>query len=178
MKNFPIEHEGKTYWISRAIGVAGYIFCYKDELLVLANKRGKGTPDFQGYWNCPCGYLDFDETTAQACSREIQEETNLYINPNTLVLYNVEDDPSANKQNVTFRFYSFCTNDCYESQKIYAKGEEEDEVDDVKWIPVSQLNDYKWAFNQKRTIIDIVVNKLSYWISPELKLKLIKDRNT
>ena len=177
MKNFPIEHEGKIYWISRAIGVAGYIFCYDDELKILANKRGSGTPDFQGYWNCPCGYLDFDETTAQACSREIKEETNLYINPKSLVLYNVEDDPSANKQNVTFRYYTFDKAEAFASQRIYAKGEEENEVDDVKWIPIREIDNYQWAFNQKRTIVDIVINKLSRWISPELKLKLIKSLN-
>jgi len=28
MKNFPIEHEGKIYWISRAITVVGYIFTF------------------------------------------------------------------------------------------------------------------------------------------------------
>lgn len=174
MKNFPIRVDDKTYWISRAVGVAGYVFCYDGKLLVLANQRGSGTPDFQGYWNCPCGYLDYDETTAEACSREIAEETNLQVSPKTLILYNVEDDPKANKQNVTFRFYTFSTEFC-KGQKVYAKGEEENEVADCKWIPIDEIDNYKWAFNQKRTIIDIVVNKLSNWISPELKLKLIKS---
>ena len=177
MKNFPIEHEGKIYWISRAVGVAGYIFCLDNgKLLILANKRGSGTPDFQGYWNCPCGYLDFDETTAEACSREIMEETNLNVSPKSLVLYNVEDDPSANKQNVTFRYYSF-SDRYYKGQTVYAKGAEENEVDDVKWIPIEDIDNYNWAFNQKRTIMEIVVNKLSTWISDELKSQFIKNLN-
>ena len=168
MKNFPIEHEGKTYWISRAVGVAGYIFTYDDrngQLLILANKRGKGTPDFQGYWNCPCGYLDYDETTAQACSREIFEETNLRINPKDLHLFEIEDSPSANKQNVTFRYWAFAP--IYLDDSIYAKGEEENEVEDVKWIPVDDIDLYDFAFNQKNAIKSIVKKYLSSLVSKE-----------
>ncbi len=177
MKNFPIEHEGKIYWISRAVAVVGYIFCLDDKkLFVLANKRGSGTPDFQGYWNCPCGYLDFDETTAEACSREIMEETNLNVNPKSLILYGIEDNPSANRQNVTFRYYTF-SDRYYKGQTVYAKGAEENEVSDVEWIPVENIDDYKWAFNHDKTIKEVVVNKLSDWISSELKSQFIKSLN-
>lgn len=85
MKNYPIkietgEHAGETVWVHRSIAVAGFIFCrINNEWCVLANQRGEGAPDFQGYWNCPCGYLDFDETLAEACSREIYEETGVKI---------------------------------------------------------------------------------------------------
>ena len=175
MKNFPIKIDNKEYWISRAIAVVGFIFCYDGELLILANKRGSGTPDFQGYWNCPCGYLDFDETTTEACSREIAEETNLYINPKSLVLHSVNDDPKADKrQNVTFRYYNF-GDKFYKSRTIYAKGAEENEVEDVAWIPISKLDDYKWAFNHENLIRQIVIEKLSHWISSETRLKLIAD---
>ena len=90
MKNYPIkietgEHAGETVWVHRSIAVAGFIFCkINDEWCVLANQRGEGAPDFQGYWNCPCGYLDFDETLAEACSREIYEETGVKIEPSAL----------------------------------------------------------------------------------------------
>lgn len=63
MKNYPItietgEHAGETVWVHRSIAVAGFIFCrINNEWCVLANQRGEGAPDFQGYWNCPCGYL-------------------------------------------------------------------------------------------------------------------------
>ena len=91
MKNYPItietgEHAGETVWVHRSIAVAGFIFCkINDEWCVLANQRGEGAPDFQGYWNCPCGYLDFDETLAEACSREIYEETGVKIEPRMLL---------------------------------------------------------------------------------------------
>ena len=172
MKNFPIEYNGKTYWISRAIGVAGYIFCLdSNKLLILANKRGAGTPDYQGYWNCPCGYLDFDETTREACAREIMEETNLYVNPDRLKLFSIEDEPTANKQNVTFRYWDFSPV-LYKGQTVFPKGAEQNEVSDVEWIDIDDLDKYEFAFNQKKTIYDIILTHLTNFISNETLLKI------
>lgn len=90
MKNYPIkietgEHAGETVWVHRSIAVAGFVFCKIDgEWCVLANQRGEGAPDFKGYWNCPCGYLDFDETTKEACIREIYEETGVKVDPKNI----------------------------------------------------------------------------------------------
>ena len=88
MKNYPItietgEHAGETVWVHRSIAVAGFIFCrINNEWCVLANQRGEGAPDFQGYWNCPCGYLDFDETLAEALgksTRKLELRLNLVL---------------------------------------------------------------------------------------------------
>jgi len=171
MKNFPIEHEGKIYWISRAITVVGYIFTFDNgKLLVLANKRGKGTPNYQGYWNCPCGYLDFDETTREACVREIAEETNLTVNPKSLMLDSIQDDPTEDpNQNITFRYWNFST--FYKALTIYAKGAEPDEVEDVEWIPVEELDNYQFAFNQEKTIKRIVRQHLLDYINKNNRYK-------
>lgn len=165
MKNFPIEYDGKTYWISRAVAVVGYIFTFDNgKLLVLANKRGKGTPNYQGYWNCPCGYLEFDETTREACVREIAEETNLTVSPKSLMLDSIQDDPTEDSnQNVTFRYWDF--NAWYSALTIYAKGAEPDEVEDVEWIPVEELDNYQFAFNQEKTIKRIVREHLLDYIN-------------
>lgn len=173
MKNFPVEHNGKTYWISRSCAVVGYIFCYDNGLRVLANKRGKGTPDYQGYWNCPCGYLDYDETTREACCREIAEETNLYVMPQSLKLFGIEDTPKADKQNITFRYWTF-SEFLYKGQTVFAKGYEKDEVEDVEWVSMDNLDDYKWAFNHKEMIIRVVLMHLTDRITTETKRKLLK----
>ena len=177
MKNFPVEIDGKEYWISRAVAVVGFVFCLDgEELFILAGKRGKGASDFQGYWNVPCGYLDFDETTKEACSRELAEETNLYVNPDAWVLFGIEDSPKANRQNITFRYYAF-NSKLYKGQTVYAKGAEEDEVEAVEWIPISKIHEYQWAFNHKKRISEIVLDKLSNWITPETRLQLTEDLN-
>lgn len=174
MKNFPVQVNGKEYWISRAMAVVGLVFCIDNgELFILAGKRGKGTPDFQGCWNCPCGYLDYDETTAEACSREIAEETNLHVNANALILFGIEDSPKANRQNVTFRYYTF-SDKLYKGQTVYAKGAEKDEVEDVEWIPISKINEYQWAFNHEKLIAEVVLARLSSWITSEIRSQLIK----
>ena len=63
MKNFPIKVQedtiingenmkGKTFWVSRSCAVAVFVFAnIKGIWYVLANQRGKGCPDYQGYWN-------------------------------------------------------------------------------------------------------------------------------
>lgn len=175
MKNFPIEYEGKTYWISRSVAVSGFIFCLIDKkLYILISKRGSGTPNYQGYWNCPCGYLDYNETTAEACSREIAEETNLNVNPKNLFLFDFTDKPEdSESQNITFNYWTF-SSIYYSGQTIYPKGTEPNEVEDVKWISIDELDNYEFAFNHKRKICQIIEFNLKNYISEETLLKIKK----
>lgn len=162
MKNYPIkietgEHAGETVWVHRSIAVAGFVFSKIDnEWHVLANQRGEGAPDFQGYWNCPCGYLDFDETLQEACSREIYEETGVRIEPNKLKFIYCNDDPKdSNRQNVTMRFISVVPEDHIGISTNAIKGQlggEENEVKAIMWIKISDLDNYQWAFGHKDII--------------------------
>lgn len=151
MKNFKIidKEDNQEYWVSRSIAVTGFIFTKdKDnDLCVLANKRGSGTPDFQGYWNCPCGYLDYDETILEAITREISEETG-YLCPDDIALYDIDSDPKSNKQNVTIMYYGYVS----VPQKEERVGGEENEVDEIKWIKLSDISKYKWAFGHDQII--------------------------
>lgn len=162
MKNFQVTsvEDGKKYWISRSCAVAAFIFAYiKDEsLCVLANKRGKGAADFQGYWNCPCGYIDFDETAEQAASREIFEETGYVINHSNLTLCNVNSSPTENNQNITLRFGGIYNIE--DLRYVNPIGGEENEVDEVKWILIKDINQYKWAFNHDKLILTILAKLL------------------
>lgn len=162
MKNYAIkiesgEHAGKTVWVHRSIAVAGFVFAKVDgEWAVLANQRGEGTPDFQGYWNCPCGYLDFDETLVQACAREIFEETGVEIKPRELHCVGYNDDPvDSNNQNVTMRFMALLKPSRIGISTNALKGAlggEENEVKAIQWIKMSDLDKYEWAFNHKAII--------------------------
>ena len=160
MQNFPVDYideqsgEKKTAWISRSVAVSGFIFCkdQKDKWYVLANQRGKGTPDYQGYWNCVCGYLDYDENANQAIKREVSEETGLDLRSSTFIPYFINSNPKENRQNVTIRFYKILDGDITNWMNFSKDKMEKDEVANIRWIPIDEIEDYKWAFNHNDLI--------------------------
>lgn len=145
-------------WFSRSMATALFVFCRDKNgiLYVLASERGKGAADFQGYWNCPCGYLDFNETTKQCALREMREETGVVIDESKLKFINYEDDPiTANHQNVTFRFGALIDDATIEDIHFTKKENEKDEVGQIAWLPVKDIDKYQWAFNHKTRIVEI-----------------------
>lgn len=159
--NFPIEYKGKIIWYSRSVAAALFVFA-KDEhdnLYILANKRGIGTPDFQGYWNCTCGYSEFNETLEGSAIRECMEETGINVPIEKLKLVGVESSPSANKQNVTIRYMVLMDEVLGKNSslmKFDLSNNEENEVEEVRWINVDDIELYDWAFNHNERIKEIV----------------------
>lgn len=157
MNNFPVIHEGKTYWISRAMAVACFVFCPINGVWhVLANKRGENVPDFQGFWNAPCGYLDYDETLAQAAIREVYEETGIQLTK--VKLWKLNDCPTENRQNVTARHYAIIADPQVRgmiAKESSVRGGEVGEVESIAWIPVNDLHEYQWAFGHDKIITDL-----------------------
>jgi 8-oxo-dGTP diphosphatase len=154
-QNFSIIKDGKEYWVARNVAVSCFVFTSIDGVWhVLANKRGDGTPDYQGYWNAPCGYLDYDETTAQAAMREVYEETGVKLDK--VKFFGFNDSPRDNHQNVTFKYYSIISDPQLVNISVNNRGGEIDEVKDIKWIPITKIFNYGWAFNHDEIIIDII----------------------
>ena len=124
----------------------------------MENKCTLVVVDFQGMWNMPCGYLDFDETTAEAVVREVYEETGVKVNVKDLTFWKFNDSPSANRQNVTFRYYAII--DAQPGNISVGvgndRGGEEDEVEAIGWVQVSSLDRYKWAFGHEEIIKELV----------------------
>jgi 8-oxo-dGTP pyrophosphatase MutT (NUDIX family) len=157
MKNFPIKDEnGKEYWISRSVAVSGFVFIVSDHKVVsvLAEQRGKGAADFQGLWCCPCGYVDFDETLLQAIERETYEETGVLVQ--SWELAGINDDPSENHQNITARYIALLDKSREQRLSVLMNGGEVDEIEDLRWIDVDDLDNYDWAFNHRNIIANLV----------------------
>ena len=156
LHNFPFLYRGKEYWYSRSVAVTHFVFCknLNNEWCILANERGSGTPDYQGYWNCPCGYLDFNENGEEAAQRETFEETGLYLKKENINFWRVSTSPLNNRQNVSIFYYSVLDGNC-EDFKLSNKGSEKDEVSNIKWIPINNTSDYDWAFNHPSLIREI-----------------------
>ena len=166
MKNFPIKVQedniingenmkGKTFWVSRSCVVAVFVFAnIKGIWYVLANQRGKGCPDYQGYWNCPCGYVDYNETIREAAYRELWEESMLNKSDVKLRQVGFNDNPNDdNKQNITFRLVGLI--DTNSLPEIYCEFSEPDEIENIAWIPLAESGIYDWAFNHDKLIFEM-----------------------
>ena len=140
----------------RYCAIAGFVFAtVNGEYCVLANKRGKGTPDFQGYWNCACGYLERGENSQQGIARETLEECGIDIDPELFKIAFVQTEPKfCEHGNVTIHHVAFLgEQEQINFEDLEFVGGEADEVADVKWIPVNQIDQYQWAFGHDKTIM-------------------------
>lgn len=158
--NFPFYHKGKEFWFSRSVAVTMFTLCKNksDEWCVLANKRGKGTPDFQGLWNIVCGYLDFNECGEEAARRETKEETDVDIPIDKIKFLGVNTSPQANRQNVSLRYYTILDGNIND-YVLSNENSEEDEVSEIKWIKLTDVDKYDWAFNHD-TLIKEMADKI------------------
>lgn len=148
---------GTTLWSGRYAAVCGIVLVnYKQDIFVLANLRGPGTPDYQGYWNLPCGFLEDNETGAEGVCREIFEECGLTLAPSCFSLFDVETDPlTCNNGNVTIRYITLRVVLELPKLKYENINGEENEVESVKWINIREIDNYKWAFNH-----DVLIEKV------------------
>jgi len=151
MRNFPIEKDGVTYWISRSVAAVIYVYTFIDgNLCVLANKRGPGCPNNVGLWNCPSGYVDYDETIEDSAVREVWEETGIKIYKEDLRLIEIDSSPERYHQNILVRYHCYLRPE--ESKEVTDKYSEPDEVSDIKWIPLSEIGKYEWVSRKHRNI--------------------------
>ena len=148
MKNEPITIDGQTRWLSRSLAAVCYVFALVNgRLCLLANKRGPGTQERPqsnpGKWNAPSGFLDYDETLEQCACREVFEETGVEITPDMLTLRQIDSDPSRNNQTVLARFT--CLIKYAGKIKFTTEHAEENEVEEIRWIPVDEIRNYDWV---------------------------------
>jgi 8-oxo-dGTP pyrophosphatase MutT (NUDIX family) len=145
-------------WYSRSMASSIFVFCKNEngKWCILASERGEDALDYKGYWNCPCGYLDFDETTVQCARRECFEETGVDLDINGLKFVGYEDDPvTANRQNVTFRFIDIIWDKKTTDFTFSKKNNEGKEVGSIAWIPIENIGNYKWAFGHEKRINEL-----------------------
>ena len=167
-KNFKItaKEDNKEYWISRAVAVVGVVIGVRDGKIsnFLVSQRGPGCPDFIGSWACTCGYLDWDETAEESVVRELYEELGIKVPESHVHLWKIVTDPNRDvRQNVILRYIIPIDQKELEemleiSRKSFldsdSRGGEQGEVSDIKLISVTDLPNYKWAFNHDDVILE------------------------
>jgi len=137
---------GHIVWECRSSAVCAHVYTRlpSGELGVLALKRGTAG-DFNGLWCMPCGYLDWGETTQEAAQREAYEETQIQIGE--LQFSHFSDDPSDHKENITFHYRTLIQH-C----ELPEQDASNHEVTEVKWMKLSEINQYQWAFHHDEVI--------------------------
>lgn len=158
MNNFPFEHNGERLWYSRSIAVNACIFG-KDkngELHVLIEKRGKTVVSSPDMYCVPGGFLDFNEDLIQCVIREVYEETGLVLERQLINFWNINSIPNATRQTVTVIYYVMLPG-YIEDYNLSTENMEEDEIQEVYFLPVSMMvtSDMEFAFNNKAIVLDI-----------------------
>src|SRR5579884_2058083 len=84
-----------------------------------------------GKWSLTAGFVDRDETAAQAGAREVLEESGWQIkNLTLLTIRDNPDRPAEDRQNISFVF--FC-------EAVEKTGESDWESDEVRWFSLDSL---------------------------------------
>jgi len=150
MKNTPVELDGKTHWISRSVAVGVCVFGndQRGNLCLLANKRGDGCEFMKGLWNIPGGFIDYDETVEEAACRECKEETGVIINPEELIMTSLNSDPKKSSRQIVAIEFACAVDKPVEEIELTDKYSEPNEVAEIKWIPITEIRNYKWTRNQ------------------------------
>lgn len=146
--------DGRRIAIDRSVGVVMLCFTKKNgNIYILCNQRGNNTSEYKNYWNLPSGYLNWGETGEEASIRETLEETGIEIPIELVKEIEHSTSPLENRQNVIFRYYSIISSD-HLLDRLVPKDRKE--VISIKWINIFELNKYKFAFNQEKTIKRII----------------------
>lgn len=167
--------DGRKTWISRSCAVAGIVIAKtpgpEGEIFIACSQRGTASPDYVGYQNLVCGYLDWNESGTQAFIRETWEEIGLNIldlihNDTFKVLKNdlsqpwkVADLPDQNRQNVTLRYGLVVEIPIEYDLPVLTTVNNEKPNETVKpiWMRLSEFNSYPmWAFGHDQVIIEYV----------------------
>ena len=91
------------------------------------------------------------------------EECGFQIDTDDLKVVHVETEPEeCNNGNVTIRHRAFLGK--IVPHYVAKEGGEENEVDSVKWIPVDEFDNYKWAFNHAKTTKQYAPSKWKRWL--------------
>lgn len=89
---------GMTHYQSPNVLVASYV-CTRDKILWIE----RGIPPAKNLWAIPGGFMENDETPAQAASRELKEETGITIAAEQMMLVSVSTILHMAQTHLVFR---------------------------------------------------------------------------
>lgn len=161
MKNFEFEHNGQKLWYSRSLACSTIILRYDSvnhTVEILASKRGQGCEFNKGLWNVPGGFIDFDEDARECALRETYEETGVKIPQDQIMFQFLDTTPRGKRQTMVAVWAGVFTKKATEDWTFDTSHSEKDEVEEIKWIDLNDLDKYQWTNDQIRNIKRVTHN--------------------
>lgn len=138
------DEDGMPIWAARSVAAEVIAFKLINHVWhVLANQRGLNCPNNKGLWNVPSGYIDYNEEIEDGAARETHEETGITVDPRSLKIFHLDShvDPGDLKQNIVAVYWTVYRGD----EELTDRFSEENEIADIRWIPIGELDKYKWV---------------------------------
>jgi len=138
-------------------------------------------PNFQGYWNLPCGYLDWDETLYQAVLREVWEETGLIladlndatetihshnlpvINQVSVMPWLISDRPGGQKQNISHHFEFLFHWQGEVLPALTIDNAEPNEAEAAEWFLLDDALGFDLAFRHADCLAQLLADKKTHF---------------
>lgn len=126
---------------------------HQDEILLIKRKKDP----FKGKWAFPGGFVNPNEPTVQAASRELEEETGVRCLPEDLGFIGVYDTPGADPRGwrITVVY------DLIVPMNTKAVGQ--DDAEEAKWFQINKLDPKILAFDHARILTDYVFGENQDW---------------
>lgn len=146
VSNLPLENGGRAAYLAKDkdrrpeifTGVVNvWLFRKREEVELLFQRRSKYVDNFGGKYDCSAGgHINYGEDLVSAMLREADEEIGVRL--------------KAEKLNY---LCCFCSSTSFRHTFVYDWSEEEDnfkfadhEVEEVKWVPISKLSEFRKEF--------------------------------
>ncbi|MGC9166421.1 MAG: NUDIX domain-containing protein [Thermoplasmata archaeon] len=138
------DHYSKIPYILPAVAVDGILF--KDNKVLLIKRKNE---PFKGYYALPGGFVEYNETTENAITREMKEETNLDVKIKGL--FGVYSDPRRDPREHVISIV-------YELDVENMNFKAGDDAEDVLLADIENLP--KLAFDHSKILDDFIKSKI------------------
>ena len=134
---------GRHYPDRPVVGVGGVVLC-KDEVLLVK----RGAEPSKGLWSIPGGAVEVGESLAQACAREVAEETGLRVQVGPMVEI-IERILRDDQDRVEYH-YVLIDFVCFASREEPRAG---DDAADARWASLQSLEGMGLTPDTRRVIL-------------------------